>query len=129
MKKIIALFLVSIICFTFIACGNNTEEINNTSIDEKKIKAEENIIGTWNTEGGSTITFNSDHTGVLTDYVYGEEADVDNFRWTYNEDMDCYLYTQIDGTPVVSIFLREEGETVCLLTYGAKFYRQDNTQS
>ena len=122
MKRIAAIILAFIICLSFVACGNNAEEINNTNIDQKKIKAEQEIVGTWETDN-ATITFNSDHTGVLTDY-----ADVDNFRWTYNEDMDCYLYTQLDGTPVISIFMREEGGTVCLSSYGAKFYRQSNIQ-
>ncbi len=131
MKKIIALLLVSVICISLVACNNsqgkeNTEEKTENNLvttSEEKSKAEKAILGTWE-YNGATITFNSDYTGVIIDTV--PEGDADEIIWSYNEDMNCYLYTSPLGTPVFSVFMHEDENGTYILTSGNKFYRQNN---
>ena len=66
MKKIIAILLLVVMCFSLVACGN---------------KAEKEIVGEWkysNADGSdvSSFIFYKDGTGT-TDY-FSEEAD---FNW------------------------------------------------
>ena len=133
-EKNIALLLASVICLTFASCGNSDKKDNNevqsetntVNISEKKSKAEKAIVGTWEKDG-AIITFNSDHTGSIKDTI--PEDDDTGFKWKYDEDMDCYLYTLSVGSEVESITVKDDGETSYILIYGDKFYRQNNEQN
>lgn len=72
MKKIIALLLVAVMCFSLAACGGDNEASNNNDkeIDIKKV----DVVGTWkNTSSkdhGFVMTINEDGTGTI---ILGEQ--------------------------------------------------------
>lgn len=76
MKNFFALLLLSVMCFSLVACGN---------------KARKEIVGEWKCSdfigsGERSIIFNKDGTGT-TD-IFGGERD---FKWKYDKDLSLHI--------------------------------------
>lgn len=88
MKKIIALLLVAVMCFSLAACGGDNEASNNNDkeIDIKKV----DVVGTWkNTSSkdhGFVMTVNEDGTGEIA--LSGEQTLSITWEKT-DEEMVC----------------------------------------
>ena len=119
MKKIIALLLITVMCLSFVACGN-TEGNDASTNDSNKEKNE--IIGTWNPSNdsvlaGYTIVFNEDGTGTIKDT---------KTRWKYDDELSCYIVANASGEmySIFEILTDDNGERYFKLS-GTKFYYQD----
>jgi len=117
MKKIIALLLVAVMCFSLTACGGDKETSNNrepqtnsSETQQETDKVEENneatinIAGTWVSNAG-TLTINEDGTGKLDTFFE------DDFTW---EVKDNALITMgEDGGFTYEVIV--ENETISIL--------------
>ncbi len=75
MKKIIALVLLTVMCFSLVACGN---------------KAEKEIVGKWESSNGNiSFTFNEDGTG--TTESNGQ------IQWKYDSKLSSYIVCEPNG--------------------------------
>ncbi len=122
MKKIIALFLVAIICLSFVACGNNGHKENTEITTEKKVdKHTQAIVGTWKSTSFYTLTFNNDKTGTI--WVNGENKEL---TWTYNEDLSCYDIASSFLYSTLNFFLKNDEGVNYLECSGLKMYRTED---
>ena len=122
MKKIIALLLVAIMCFTFVACDNSKENKDTEDITRKRTdKTTEAIIGTWKSTSIYPFTFNEDKTGTF--FTGGKEHD---FTWAYNEDLKCYDVASSALHTTLNFFLKSEDNITYLECSSAKLYRDEN---
>lgn len=104
MKKIIALLLVAVMCFAFVACGGES--------------AKKEIVGKWKIDDGPwTMTFNEDGTG--------EDPDGENLTWKYNTETKKYdvEFLYYGATFNLTIFTADDG-TEFISVKGVKYYRQ-----
>ena len=108
MKKIIALLLLAVMCFSLVACGN---------------KAEKEIVGTWKPSEESilanyTFVFNEDGTGTVND---GE------MTWKYDDSLSCYIIASSYGELYCICDIMTEENGTCYFKFsGQKFYYQNN---
>ena len=101
MKKIIALLLVAVMCFSLAACGGDNEASNNNepqtnnsetqqetadNSQEENADSAVNLVGTWEyTEANSVLVLNEDGTG--------EETSNGALTWKYDEASSTLLIT------------------------------------
>ena len=103
MKKLIALLLVAVMCFAFVACGGSKEN---------------KIVGEWKIDDGPwTMKFNEDGTG--------EDPDGENLTWKYNTETKKYdvEFLYYGATFNLTIFTADDG-TEFISVKGVKYYRQ-----
>ena len=74
MRKLFAILLAVVFCFSIVACGGETNP---------NAEKEEMVIGEWKTLDGHTVTFNEDGTGIA--------ANGSEMSWKYDAETDCYL--------------------------------------
>lgn len=115
-KKIIALTLLWMLCFGFVACDEGGPSGNST---DKYSKEEKAILGEWTSfDFNMTITFRKGGKG---------SDGYDTFRWKYDEDLMCYtivIQTENDlRTFNTGIFQTEHPSIAYLIINGVRFYR------
>lgn len=96
MKKLTALMLIFVLCFSLYSCAvvpaQHTPDM---------------IIGTWTFVNGYTLTFNEDSTGKMV------SLEKIHFTWSYNAEYDCYECIMANGKPFeVTYEQQENGQTV-----------------
>lgn len=111
----------------FAACGDDDEEDTVSS----------EIVGTWVADSYTTITFNSNGTGYVTE-TYNGETETYNFTFTYNAETGILKVTE-DGETVTMTnvkihgntltYVDEEGDTVTLTKKGSTTDDDDNSGS
>ena len=112
MKKITALVLLMIMCFSLVACGN---------------KAEKEIVGEWRTsessQYNSSLIFNEDGTGT---YSVGTDPDRP-MKWKYDSELASYIYCLSNGTMgcIINIKTDKNGKEYFIVS-GTAYYRVDN---
>ena len=104
MKKIVALLLLTVFCFSLVSCGKKTQKA---------------IVGTWKCSEDSfemTAVFEKDGTGTFDD---GE------LRWKYDKELDCYIVCHSIGETgcIYEIKENDEGKRYFKLS-GYTFYYQ-----
>ena len=120
MKKIIALILIAVMCFSFVSCDNSEEiEALNEKIErlEKNLGSnfEKTIVGTWSFgdsgyNAGITITFNKDHTFIMnTDGETLEGAwaliyDIKTVMLVANGEVEYGCFEEVDGVWMINVF-------------------------
>ena len=106
MKKIIALLLVAVMCFSFVAC--------NEEVHDKVVGAWINLDETFNSDP-YTVTFNSDGSAKIsissTDFTW--RYDTNNNRYVLSGNMDLNIsFETIDGIEYMHLdgdkWVREE---------------------
>ncbi|MCF2651217.1 hypothetical protein [Anaeromassilibacillus senegalensis] len=101
MKRLIALLLVAVMCFSLAACGGDKETSNNNepqtnnsetqqetadNSQEENADSAVNLVGTWEyTEANSVLVLNEDGTG--------EETSNGALTWKYDEASNTLFIT------------------------------------
>ncbi len=87
MKKLITLFLVVVMCLSFVACGKGNSETNSDTLDKND---NSNYIGVWETEN-IRLTINK---GGIGEYQFKTEDGKYNLEWEVTDEV---LVTRISG--------------------------------
>ena len=93
MKKIIALLLLTVICFSLVACGN---------------KAEKELVGNWFCEEeNNTLVIEEDGTGTFT-----SDGSTCELTWTYDEASRLIILTLDNGSWTQECTYLEDSDTI-----------------
>lgn len=123
MKRIIALILVVLMCFSIVACGKNkNNEENAQGVEEPSIKSQ--LVGDWYDVGANKgkISFNENGTGNM-DYD-GSKTD---FTWSYDTAKESF-YVRISGKSFY-INLAEKDGVAYVDMSGNWFFRESDMTS
>ena len=108
MKKIFALLLVAILCFSLASCGN---------------KAEKEIVGEWKCENFfsrvAVAEFYKDGTGTLTNFSSSDTTE--DFTWKYDKDLSSYTIV-LESGEVVNTPIKTDDNGARYIKILGKFY-------
>ena len=123
MKKIIALLLLAVICFSFMACGGKENKKENPDVDNAEITENSKaIVGEWKRKTGSDVfVLNENGTGNVN--VEGLQFEI---KWKYDKELSCYIIAFDSGQLYCIYSIQTNGEGVRYISLeGYKFYYQD----
>lgn len=134
-RNLIVLVMAVTMCMSLSGCGKNNEqdtgEVTTLSVSDKIAQGEKAIIGEWKHTGenGSYVlySFNEDHTGNFIDAPSDDTAT--EFRWRYDEVLDCYIYTTKGHYVVACVYMDSDDNGDYLSLNDIKVYRVENGTS
>lgn len=118
MKRIIALALVLLMCFSIVACGKNKRNENSLSPEEiTNIKSQ--VVGDWYDVGidKNKISFNANGTGNMEN-----NGSTTNFTWSYDNSKGG-LYIRISGKNFYFDFVNQSDISYVNMS-GAWFFKE-----
>lgn len=119
MKRIIALILTVLMCFSIVACGKNKKNEEPTLSPEEITDLKSQVVGDWydTSSTKSRITFNQNGTGSM-DYEGTEQS----FSWSYDEEADS-LYIKVSDKKFNIDLVKRDGLTYVSLS-GTWFFKE-----
>lgn len=118
MKRIIALILVLLMCFSIVACGKNKRNENALSPEEvTNIKSQ--LVGDWHSVGldKDGISFNANGTGNMEN-----DGSKTNFTWSYDTSEGSF-YIRISGKNFYFDFVNQSDISYVNMS-GAWFFKE-----
>ncbi len=114
MKKIIALLLLAVMCFSLVACGGGRG--SNSDVESAK----KEIVGEWkNFPDDHSFTFNEDGTGITPSNG--------TLTWKYDSELSCYsVYIENGKTLSVSNINTAENGARYVYINGNPYYNMSD---